>query len=110
MRGCMGGPQSGRIMQSGFNKLKMAEQNGLTLMLSKSSAELLFDMLLPQRPGPNRLVQPPTKKVPDSRNSTKVMVKPGTNACSAINDVSCTRQEDHPQELHICAYCLSSVN
>ena len=35
--------------------------------------------------------------------------KPGTKACSAYTQGTCTDKTDHFKELHICSHCLSSV-
>ena len=36
--------------------------------------------------------------------------EPGTKACIDFNNFSCYKQEEHPDNLHICQYCLSKEN
>ena len=47
---------------------------------------------------------------PHDSLSTATLAKPGTKACSAFNKVGCTQQVEHTADLHICTFCLSSVN
>ena len=47
-----------------------------------------------------------------TRNTTpfNVLAKPGAKACQTYNKGGCALAEQHPKELHICAYCLVTLN
>ena len=42
------------------------------------------------------------------RSAQRVEAKSGTKACTTLNISSCSKQEEHPNDLHICQYCLST--
>ena len=51
----------------------------------------------------------PQKKAGKESLAVNIVAKPGMKACATYNHGSCIHPTDHPKELHICAYCLSSV-
>ena len=52
----------------------------------------------------------PPLKWQGKRLAQTVEVKPGTKAGDAFNKSACNKQEEHPNALHICQYCLSKEN
>ena len=50
------------------------------------------------------------RRTPRQAAYTTIVVKPSTEACSAFQQGRLHSQEDHLMELHICTFCLSSVN
>lgn len=47
-----------------------------------------------------------TQMQPKSRFAYNAPANPGTKACQAFNERSCTDAAAHPNQLHVCSHCL----
>ena len=49
------------------------------------------------------------KKSGKKGTATTVPTKPGTHACVVFNKGHCTEQDSHPEDRHMCSYCLTTI-
>ena len=106
---CIDGPKLGLSMQFGSNQSKTAVQSGLTLMPSWNFTGPWSGMHFSPT-AMLRVTTAPPKKPAKERSPIAIMAKPGTRAYAAFNESSCSQPDEHPTELHICAYFLAMAN